>query len=55
MAVRVYIRKLTYVEAIYEGEINFGVFEVQVALKVAGVFHCEYYLFVAEIILAEDV
>jgi hypothetical protein len=55
MVVRVYIRKLTDVEAIYEGEINFGVFEVQVALKVACIFHCQDYLLFREIILAEDV
>ena len=43
------------VEFVDEGEVHLRVFEVQMTLKVTGVFHCKDDLLFGQIVLAEDV
>lgn len=43
------------VESVDEGQIHLRVFDVKVALKVAGVFHGQDDFFFGQVVLAEDV
>ena len=47
--------KVADVESVYQGEIYFGVFHIQMALEVAGVVHSQDHIVVGQIVLAEDV
>ena len=43
------------VEPVDQREVHLGVFDVKVALKVAGVLHCHDDLFFSQAVFAEDV
>ena len=47
--------KVADIEAVDQGEIDLGVFHVQMALEVTGVVHGHDHVFVAEAVFAEDV
>ena len=55
MVQAVHLGEVADIEPVYQGEVHLGVFHVQMTLEVAGVFHSEDDLVVAEVVLAEDV
>ena len=43
------------VEFVDEGEVHLRILDIQIALEVAGIFHCQDHFLFGQIILAEDV
>lgn len=55
MVYAVYLREVADIETVYEGKVELRVFDVDVSLKLAGIFHGQVDLFLGKVVLAEDV
>ena len=49
------LREIAHIQFIYQREIHLGIFDVQMPLQVAGVFHCKDHFVFIEVVLAEDI
>ena len=51
----IYVGQVADVESVDEGKVHLRIFDVKVALKVAGVFHGQDHFLLSQVVLAEDV